>query len=862
MSAPNKLTQKAFYWGPLFVGVVSLVAGAVLVRGSADFEFGNRYAAYQAKRDGAQQQKLADVSSLKQGVFKQSALVENKETGAKTSDTVSSADKSSDEKTSGEMTSGEKTRDAASPVLEEKQIVKVLPPKIDEQKKSDAPEISKQLSLNGAKTDEETSNAHELPSHKLKPLEEVKIATTEDLEQEPEVADEKTASQTVILPIKKSGVRAENLPVKKPENFEHEALAALKETKEEKTAPPEQAQKLAATTDGALTTTSIQEKEEVFQRNKSEHSKTERSQTERSLTLLSRERTVLPSVIVAENSQLAGLEGGEAFSGLNKIDQGFEKLKVSQLSETVAQMGLISQNVADKLVRRSVIFTARREATAFGMGGQAGLDGLQLAGLSHSRPLILHLAQNLGTAGNKTFSGLKQTDETIKKLARQELIASTVEVGSGPLFAKTGIATSLELAARMQQHYSFAVAGREIAIVARKQSYNGFGMALRDVSNHLGKLDGERAGDDLNDKSTDKISRKAGVDLAVLGHLNKDTLDPANREGALSKTPPRCSENFYNTLKALNELKIASLSKVVKPISRIDKSLPGRWYFKPSIAGVKRVCSRYKRYYSGRKKCIRWKKQVTPLVVTDGPDQKAFFKLASGLIAGKGRHPIVKSKSPGHWLINRVARDLKSYSLQKPHPAICTGALGMVSYFEGNLKKVKIHIDEVARLSAESDEFLNYWQGELQKTMKENSQDVGTPTARRGKELSIEEQLDRIASQRHLTVFKEDFDISSIDLPLALGQVAIRIYGAEAAVEIKASDDILFALSESRKLLRAHRKRLSKRLYAVLYKFYSTVEASYYIRRSHERYKPLNDQLFGSLQDIRSAHQTHCVCQN
>lgn len=343
----------------------------------------------------------------------------------------------------------------------------------------------------------------------------------------------------------------------------------------------------------------------------------------------------------------------------------------------------------------------------------------------------------------------------------------------------------------------------------------------------------------------DTLQKNESILTAGIGSaINKTVLGQEKTEDYSSLA---CPDRYYYQISQLNKNKSAPIQRVVKLIGKPAVKLPGKWIFTLSSHKYKRVkrrrCVKYK--WSSRlqkRRCIKWRYagiQYRPSGTLFSKDEHKFIKKANLLIRRRGADPLVKARSPGQWVVKKVATDLKNYLGQKKNPAICTGAIAMVDYFEKHLQQIKTRIIQIKELSEESDVFIKRRHAALKAAIYKILDENGTGIAR-----------------------WKAWEIRTDNLQNALAQVSTPIFGKGAAEIIVMKPDFLSALSKTRQLFLREGTELSPETARALQNVYGALEASYYIRRLNEQYQELYGSLFGSLVSIRNAHSQHCNCDN
>lgn len=482
----------------------------------------------------------------------------------------------------------------------------------------------------------------------------------------------------------------------------------------------------------------------------------------------------------------------------------------------------------------------------FGRAGKNFAAGLNYFSGRQSIPLIAHGSELIGGPASLAFAGSRIGDNSGQVIAANYLQEWSGEVGSASLFILTGLANSADSASALKRQYEIYQIGGKLAAPAVTASFKGLSRAI---------------------ENSETLVVAAAVHTALPGVVGDG--------GALDKKGS-CADRFYAALSNIYTSKIAFLGSSTKPISVMDNDLPGKWYFgsgRNSGGKALRKCARWKTYYSGRRKCLKWERTPKSETIRSYPtdkNEKEFYALANNLVSGKGRHSFVKPRSPSHWVINRIATDLKTYSKQEPHPAICTGALGMMSYFDGNLGKVRTHISEVAEMALRSEQIVRVKGFRLNEALDrfQRARDAEQPEAVSSEEgdetvssISGEDESNQISiSNDNKANGGLSVKVTVNDLSKTLYDFTDALYGSQASGEISTLDDDLSRLKFIRPLYVKYRAQYDDETNKAAYEFLHAVEASLYIRRTDRIYQKLSENLFGSIKAIRAAHKSQCKC--
>lgn len=535
-------------------------------------------------------------------------------------------------------------------------------------------------------------------------------------------------------------------------------------------------------------------------------------------------RATIPQ-LVALQSKLIGAEAGLALSGFEHSFLRPSLIGFEYSGSILAHWGNLSQFGLRQALRRSEHIVVMADAALVGAQGEYFISGLKFSFKNSIKPLIAHYGHKIGGKSPLSQTGFQLSLVAGTMVQRQFLISQGTNFGAIPKVTAIGLTHSMEGSERLLQHFQLSEIGHDIG---NQISFENLAGIKRAVS------------------SAEKM-KVAAIALATAQKLSlkRKGQGPQSeeqaQEQALENLP--CSDRFYAALQDIRSSKISSIRTVARPISTIDKTLPGKWVFTPPSFRTRSICKKYKYKRSGKRRCVKWSKsRSTNTSYTD--DERDYILAAQKLIRGKGRHPMVKPRSPSHWVINIVAQNLNSYSSQKSHPALCTGALGMLDYFEGNLNRLRKHMLEMASLNEQSKAHI------LNKVERLN--------------VSLNKQvpLEMLNNDEASFTQNQRIVISSYDPITVNAQAVAALFGEDVGLEILSRNNFIEAMRLTRTLLTSRKPELHESAYRAILRLATILEASYYIQNTNEKYKQLEQKLFGSLRGIRTAHSDHCNCSN
>jgi hypothetical protein len=534
-------------------------------------------------------------------------------------------------------------------------------------------------------------------------------------------------------------------------------------------------------------------------------------------------RVTVPQLVSLHSAQI-GAHAPLAMTGFKQSTFRSTRIGLEHSGAELAQWGQLSHSGLTKSIERtgyvSVMAGAETLGNTLGDRGHNFIQGLSVIKSRSIRPLVAYYSEKIGQNFITSYRGLDLSGNGGSKLQKSFLTSRAIQLGGVSAFASSGL----------------------------NKTTNGSETLFKEFKiSSLVSSAGETLGQDISIKHLKGVNRavvhaeqmkQVALALAIPEEL---ALKGKNSNLAQSNLP--CSKRFYEALQDLRSTKISAIRTVAKPLSKIDKTLPGRWIFSPPSFRTQRACKKYKYKKSGRRKCVKWGKAV-PKNTAYTLEEKDYILTAQKIISGRGRHPVIKPRSPSHWVINIVAQNLNSYSSQKPHPALCTGALGMVDYFEGNLKRFKKHMTSIATLNEQSKAHILNQVERLNASLK-NQSALKTISA----------EIDSVTQNQKIIV-------SSYDPLTVNGQAVAALFGEDVGLEILSRDKFIDQLKLTRSLIKSRKPHIHASTYAQFLRLATLLEATYYIQKTHDKYKVLEQKLFGSLRGIRIAHTSHCNCSN
>lgn len=530
-------------------------------------------------------------------------------------------------------------------------------------------------------------------------------------------------------------------------------------------------------------------------------------------------RVTVPELISLHSAQI-GVHAPLAMTGFKQTTFRPMRIGLEHSGAELAQWGQLSHSGLAKSMERTGYVSVMAGAVTLGdtMGdrGQNFIQGLSIIKTRSIRPMIAYYSEKIGQGFFTSYRGLDRSGDSGSILQKSFLANRAIQLGGLSAFASSGLNKTTNGSEALFKEFKITSLGATLGQDISIKHLKGVNRAVV----HSEQM------------------KQATLALAV-----PEELKLKGKNSKFSQADLPCSTRFYEALQDLRSTKISAIRTVAKPISKFDKTLPGRWIFSPPSFKTRSACKKYKYKKSGRRKCVKWGK-VVPKNTAYTPEEQDYILTAQKIITGKGRHPVVKPRSPSHWVINIVAQNLNSYSSQKPHPALCTGALGMVDYFEGNLKRFKRHMTSIATLNEQSKAHILNQVERLNASLKNQSALK-----------AINAEIDSVTQNQKIIV-------SSYDPLTVNGQAVAALFGEDVGLEILSRDQFIDQLKLTRSLIKSRKPHIHASTYAQFLRLATLLEATYYIQKTHDKYKVLEQKLFGSLRGIRTAHTSHCNCSN
>jgi len=294
---------------------------------------------------------------------------------------------------------------------------------------------------------------------------------------------------------------------------------------------------------------------------------------------------------------------------------------------------------------------------------------------------------------------------------------------------------------------------------------------------------------------------------SVIRIAAKDQDTGSSSPTVLDHTIGTCAGAYHSALSHIGATHGEALGQAIKSAQSGWRKLKGRWLFPPRR--------------SIKDKGFRWVvRRAAPFVRRRGIDPKLRQTVQTQLIA-------------------RMATDLKVYVGQRAAPALCTGAVQYMDFFDNQLVPFRRDRESAAELFERAAQMADWKLGSAERALR-------TPLVLRGNE-----DTDLLtARERQLT---------------KLFATARAIWST--IVDADGTEGLLFAhvsaLAHSRialKQVALKRRSPLRARYFTLYTAFTAVEALAYIQTSHAKYQEIAAGFGNTIAAVRSAHSKICGC--
>ncbi len=269
-----------------------------------------------------------------------------------------------------------------------------------------------------------------------------------------------------------------------------------------------------------------------------------------------------------------------------------------------------------------------------------------------------------------------------------------------------------------------------------------------------------------------------------------------------------CAQAFYSAITKVRETKSDAMGDALKRARSRDRSRSGGWLFSPP---------------------------------NDSAEARKVNRQARVFVRSRGIDPEMSSKRNYGWVSQKVATDLRGYLKQDAHPAICTGAIGFVGFFDGRMKDFWQRAEKFSKAADDAQAIA------LDKVIKAG--EITTAGAQ-----PAESSAQIVSSTAAAAPQKPQLQALILQLAGQTGDEALKDEVAQAP----SAHAALKAMSSGLKKKRD--APLDKQQVSAIKKALGAIEAAEYLSLVAGQYQDLRDTIEGSMVAIRDAHGTHCRC--
>lgn len=296
-----------------------------------------------------------------------------------------------------------------------------------------------------------------------------------------------------------------------------------------------------------------------------------------------------------------------------------------------------------------------------------------------------------------------------------------------------------------------------------------------------------------------------------------------------------CSRAYHVALNDVGQRHVAVAREALGAARRAETGTTGRWLFGPSA-----------RHDDTRAR--------TSAVLTPKPGlartELALYRQADPWVKSQGRMAQLQASTPLGGVVSRMTRDLRAYTEQPPHPALCAGAPEM--------------LEHLARLVAYVERQTSTWPATTgiglalvrSRVAALKVPGEGAPLAY--VTASTGPVVIGTAAGAALGDGQPSSERSLNELIADTARIALSAQDAEVVARQATP---LAALQQFHMARRQHRDvPLPAVVRAALDETLGLLEATAYLARSGELVTRMRDGLSGGLAAIKAAHARHCVC--
>ena len=364
-------------------------------------------------------------------------------------------------------------------------------------------------------------------------------------------------------------------------------------------------------------------------------------------------------------------------------------------------------------------------------------------------------------------------------------------------------------------------------------------------------------------------------------------------------TVEMCAAGYHQALAELRRGPVDTLLPALRSLRRRDVALPGRWLFwkySRRSRGPGRACKRWRRYRVVRndrvrivRRCTRWVVKRKPKLVgvslaEPKKEEVKLMRFVGAFVADRGAPSEFARDGRFGWVSQRVMYDLRTYTGQPPHPALCSGAPEMLNYFSRRLVQLRRRHNEVAAIQKDAVRLLQARLAAAYEIRKANPVEMppvepvqpidappatgrtpaaepagARPPALRAKEAPLPVAAPARAPARRLPAPQPPAENAS---PAALVAYLVGLVRPAADLgEIESETDPIAALKIAKDLLEPKKNtHVPKHVMQATKSALRMAETAVYVQRLQQRYQQFVTPLFSSLGAIRTSHEKMCAC--
>ncbi len=312
-----------------------------------------------------------------------------------------------------------------------------------------------------------------------------------------------------------------------------------------------------------------------------------------------------------------------------------------------------------------------------------------------------------------------------------------------------------------------------------------------------------------------------------------------------------CAGDFHDRLLTIKARTGDHMLPALKAATARDRERPGRWLFRPNLGRASnRHCVRWARSWDFavgrfRSRCVGY---AYRRVTTAEPDnisaeERKLYAFTNTFVAARATDPELKTTRDNGWAAKRVTSDLTRYLRQDKHPALCTGVLDFIAYFDGKLDGLRQRADAIAEQTGKARTL-------VRDRLAAFADAVAAAPAGHPGWGATPLEVPRPAPQAPLT-----------DVIAAVAELLGRDDLAQA---VKQADSTMAALKLMQDAFKhspdAEGETLPATVAAAARRTLGAIEAADYLDAVEGQYAALRGSIDGSISAIREAHESQCGC--